>query len=108
MCERVFFVNLQVGISQLHYRLTSSQIIFRGFKYMNAFEQLLPLVQMLEKHLGLFYCKNTFLLYVVVEIAQLVNEVSSFPEVLYKRCDLKNFSKFIDKHKKQSSGGVSI
>ena len=76
---------------------------------MNAFEWLLLLlVQMLEKHLGLFYCKNTFLLYVVVEIAKLVNEVSSFPEVLYKRCDLKNFSKFIDKHKKQSSGGVSI
>ena len=42
----------------------------------------------------------------VVEIRQLVNEISSFPEVLYKRDDLKNFSKFTDKHKKQSSGGV--
>ena len=31
-------------------------------------------------------------------------EISSFPEVLYKRGDLKNFSKFIDKHKKKSSG----
>ena len=49
---------------------------------------------------------NTFLLYVVVEIRQLVNEISSFPEVLYERGDLKNFSKFTDKHKKQSSGGV--
>ena len=42
----------------------------------------------------------------VVEIRQLVNEISSFPEVLYKRGDLKKFSKFTDKHKKQSSGGV--
>ena len=38
MCERVFFVNLQIGISQLHYRLTSSQEIFRNFKYTNVFE----------------------------------------------------------------------
>ena len=38
MCERGFFVNLQVDISQLHYRLTSSQIIFRYFKYMKAFK----------------------------------------------------------------------
>ena len=49
---------------------------------------------------------NTCLLYVVVEIRQLVNEISSFPEVLYKRGDLENFSKFTDKKKKQSSGGV--
>ena len=41
-----------------------------------------------------------------VEILQLVNKISSLPEVLYKRGDLKNFSKFTDKHKKQSSGGV--
>ena len=33
----VFCINLQVGISQLHYRLTSSQIIFWDFKSMNAF-----------------------------------------------------------------------
>ena len=44
--------------------------------------------------------------YVVVEIRQLVNERSSFPEVLYKRNDLKNFSKLTDKQKKQSTGGV--
>ena len=37
----VFFVNLEVGISQLHYRLTSSQIVFGDFKLMNAFEWLL-------------------------------------------------------------------
>ena len=43
---------------------------------------------MFEKHLQ----------YVVVEIWQLVNEVNSFPEVLYKRGDLKNFSKVRDKH----------
>ena len=38
------FVNLQVSISQLHNRLTSSRIIFRNFKYMNAFEWLLLLL----------------------------------------------------------------
>ena len=32
MWERVFFVKLKVGISQLHYRLTSSQTVFRDFK----------------------------------------------------------------------------
>ena len=37
-------------------------------------------------------------MYVVVEIRQLVNEISSFPEGLYKREDLKNFAKFTDKH----------
>ena len=37
MCERVLFVNLQAGISQLHYRLTSSQIVFRDFKYLLRF-----------------------------------------------------------------------
>ena len=38
--KEFFFVILQVGIPQPHYRLTSSQIIFRDFKYMNAFEYL--------------------------------------------------------------------
>ena len=33
-----FFVNSQIHASQVHYRLTSLQIIFRGCKYMNAFE----------------------------------------------------------------------
>ena len=42
----------------------------------------------------------------VVEIRQLVNEISSFAEVLYKRGDLKNFSKFTDKQKMQSTGVV--
>ena len=42
----------------------------------------------------------------MVEILQFVHEISSFPEVLCKGGDLKNFSKFTDKHKKQSSGGV--
>ena len=59
--------------------------------------------KMLEK-----YMWNTFLLYVVAQIGQFVNEISSFPEVLYKRGDRKNFSNFIDKHNKQSSGGVSV
>ena len=57
---------------------------------------------MLEIHLS-----NTFILYLVVEILQLVHEtISSFPEVLYKRGNLNHFSKFTDKHKKQSSGGL--
>ena len=42
----------------------------------------------------------------MVEILQLVHEISSFPEVLYKRGVLKNFSKLTLKHKNQSSGGV--
>ena len=46
---------------------------------------------------------NSFLLYLLVGILQLVHEMSSFPEVLYKRGVLKNFSKFSDKHKEQSS-----
>ena len=51
------------------------------------------LYKMLEKRLW-----NTFLLYVVVEIRQLVYEISSFPEVPYKRDNLKKFLKFIDKN----------
>ena len=39
--ERIFFLKLQVGILQLHYRLTSSQTVFRNFKKINAFESLL-------------------------------------------------------------------
>ena len=42
-----------------------------------------------------------------VEIRQLVNEISSFPEVLYKRGDLKKFSKFTDKHKQSARGVLS-
>ena len=57
--------------------------------------------KMLKKHLW-----SSFLLYLVVEILQLLLEKSSFPEVLYKWSVLKNFSKFTDKRKKQSSGGV--
>ena len=56
---------------------------------------------MLEKHLW-----NSFLLYLVIEILQLEHEISSFPEMLYKIGVLKKFSKFSDKHKKQSFGGV--
>ena len=42
----------------------------------------------------------------MVEILELVHEISSFPEVLHKRDALKNFSKHSDKHKKQSSGAI--
>ena len=54
-----------------------------------------------EKHQG-----NSFLLFCWLKFCQLYYEISSFPEVLYKRDVPKNFSKFTDKHKKQSSGGV--
>ena len=47
-----------------------------------------------------------FLLYLVVEFLQLIYETSSFPEVLYKRDVLKNFSKLTDKHNKQPSAGI--
>ena len=40
------------------------------------------------------------------EILQIVHEITSFPEVLFKRGVIKNLSKFTDKDKKQSSGGV--
>ena len=40
------------------------------------------------------------------EILQLEQEISSFPEVLYKRRVLKNFSSFTEKYKNQSSGGI--
>ena len=56
---------------------------------------------MIEKHL-----RNSFSLYLLLEILQLVHEVSSFSEVLYKRSVMKNCSKFTEKLKKQSSGGV--
>ena len=44
----------------------------------------------------------------MVEILQLAHEISSFQEVLYERDDLNKFSKFTDKHKKQSPGSVLL
>ena len=91
-----FLVNLQIGITQLHYELTSSQIIFRYFlvnkglgmvtsySYIKCWESTLEVI---------------FKLCMVVEIFQLAHEISSFPEVLYKSGLLKNLSKFINKHK---------
>ena len=66
-----FFVNLQAGILQLHYRLTSSQIVFGDFKIsFKIFKNLtcsndyLPfLYKILEKLLW-----KSFLLYLGVEI----------------------------------------
>ena len=52
-----------------------------------------------EKHVS-------FLLYLLVEILQFVNEIGSFTEVLYKTGILKNFLKFTSKHKRHSSGDV--
>ena len=54
---------------------------------------------MLENHMGNSFLMNVF------EIPQLVHEICSFLEVLYKKSVLKSFSKFTDKHKKQSSRG---
>ena len=45
------------------------------------------------------------ILYMLVEILQLVHEISSLSDVLYKKGVPKSFSKFRGKHKKQSSGG---
>ena len=42
----------------------------------------------------------------VVEIRQLVNEISSFQDALYKRGDVKKFTKFTDEQRKQSTGSV--
>ena len=56
---------------------------------------------MLEKYLS-----NSFSLNLLAEPLQLVHEISSFSEVLYKRDVLKNFFEFPDKLKNQSSGGV--
>ena len=94
--QKSFFRKPAGWHSQLHYELTSSQIVFRNFKYLLRFifsnSYLSFLHKMLEKHLW-----NSFLLYLVVEI---------WNKLLYKRGFLKNFSKFSDKHKEQSSGGV--
>ena len=39
----------------------------------------------------------------MIETLQFVHEIGSFPEVLFKNYVLRNFSKLIDKYKKQSS-----
>ena len=55
---------------------------------------------MLEKHLW------KVSLYSLIKILQLLYEISSFLEMLYKKHVLKIFLKFTDKLKKQSSGGA--
>ena len=68
---------------------------------MNSFEGCFSfLPKILGKHLW-----NIFSPYLLVEILQLLHEISSFSEVLYNRGVLKN-SKFTDKLKKQSYGSV--
>ena len=54
------------------------------------------------------YLKNfsLFLLCLMAELLQIVQVISSFPEVLCNRDVLKKFSKFTNEHKKQSSVGV--
>ena len=45
-------------------------------------------------------------MYLLVDILQHVDEISSFSEVLYKRDVLENFLNFTDKLKSQSSGSA--
>ena len=54
-----------------------------------------------QKHLW-----NSFLMYLLVEILQLEHEISNLAEAPNKTVLLEIFSKFTDKHKKQSSGGA--
>ena len=44
----------------------------------------------------------------MIDILQAGHEISSFPEVLYKRGIMKSFTKLKDKYKKQSSGSVLL
>ena len=75
VCERVFFVSLQVGISRLHYNLTSSQTVIRDFKYILS----KCLKSTSEIH---FYCMCR----------------SSHQRCSVRKGVLKNFVKFIGKH----------
>ena len=78
---------------QINFFTDSFQGLLVSFKILTSSNGYLSfLYKMLEKHLW-----NSFLLYLVVEI---------WNKLLYKRGFLKNFSKFSDKHKEQSSGGV--
>ena len=76
-CMSVFFVNFQVAVSQLHYRITSSEISIKWTPSNGYFSFL---YKMLQKHLW-----NSFLLYLVVKILQLLYEISSCPA----RCSIK-------------------
>ena len=77
--KEFFFVNLQAGISHSHYKQTSSQIISRDLsKWTHSKAYFSNLYNMFEKH----HLLNSFLLYVLVEILQLVHEISSFPRIL--------------------------
>ena len=64
------FWKMQFGISQLiHYRLTFSQTVFRDFKWINAFKWLLSIAYKM-------CLRTSFLLYLLVEILQLVHEIA--------------------------------
>ena len=90
--QEFFFINLQVAILQIHYELTSSKIISRYLiKWTPSKGYCFIFYKMLEKYLW-----NSFLLYLLVEILQLIHEIRSFQEVLSKRGVLRKFSKFTD------------
>ena len=98
-----FFINLQVNISQLHYKLTSSQIICR---YCNIASERPRKATSRSFIKCLKSTCEMYVLYVLVEILQLVHEISSSSGFTYKRAILKNFSNFTDKHDKKSSAGI--
>ena len=98
--KEFFFVNLQVGISQLHDRVTPSQTVYWVLsKWTPSNGYFSILYKMLEKHLW-----NSFLLYLVVEILQLVHKIA-VSEVLFKRSVLKNVSKFTNTRSSHLEGG---
>ena len=72
-----------------------------GWHFATSYGLFSFLYKMLENHLW-----NSFLLYLMFQILQLLHEISSLPVLLYKKGFLKNSSKFTNKHKKQSSGVV--
>ena len=54
-----------------------------------------------------FHCMKKIVFHLLDEILQLVHEISSFPDTLYKRAVLKKFfSKFPDKLIKAATTGV--
>ena len=80
-----FSINLSTGILQL--LATSSRTIFRSFSSMNTFVSLLLVLA--QNHPW-----NNFLFFMLVELLQLVHEMSSLPEMFYWKSVLKNFFKF--------------
>ena len=80
-----FSINLLTGILQL--LATSSRTIFSGFSSMNTFVSLLLVLVQIHPW-------NYFLFFMLVALLQLVHEMSSLPEMFYRKSVLKNSFKF--------------